>query len=198
MPEEPLRLVAGLGNPGRTYAMSRHNAGFRVIDALAEAYGIVLGRRKFATRFGRGRIAGNAVVLAQPLAYMNRCGPPTRRLAEYFNIPRSALVVVHDDIDLPFGQLRIKARGGHGGHNGVKSLMQAFGSGDFIRLRVGVGRPPAEVDVSDHVLGRFSAEEHKQLADVILVARDAAVAILGEGSRQAMNRFNRKGRTDMT
>lgn len=135
-----MHLVAGLGNPGAEYAGTRHNAGFMALDLLAAAHGIDVQRRKFDVVFGRGRIRGVEVVLAKPQAYMNRSGPPLRQLADFFRIQSEAMVVVHDDIDLAFQRLKIKEKGGDGGHKGIRSIIDAFGGGQFARVRLGVGR----------------------------------------------------------
>jgi PTH1 family peptidyl-tRNA hydrolase len=190
MPDKNLRLVVGLGNPGDTYAATRHNIGFMVLEAVADRFGIALNRRKFNAILGRGVIDGSAVVLAEPQAFMNRSGPPVQQLAHYYRILCEDMLVIHDDIDLTFGRLKIKEKGGHGGHNGVRSLIDALGGGDFVRLRIGVGRSENGNGVVDHVLGRFNAQEKSVLPDLILRARDAVVTILCKGTREGMNRFN--------
>ena len=183
-------MVAGLGNPGSAYVNTRHNAGFMVIDALADAHGIRVDRRKFDVLFGRGRMRGHEVLLAKPQAYMNRSGPPLRALFDYFRIQREAVVIVHDDIDLAFTRLKIKEKGGDGGHKGLRSLIQAFGGGDFTRVRLGVGRSDQGADAADHVLGRFQPGQDQLLHDLILRSCDAVLTILQEGTRVGMNRFN--------
>lgn len=185
-----MRLVVGLGNPGDTYTATRHNIGFMVLEAVADRFGIALNRRKFNAILGRGAIDGSAVVLAEPQAFMNRSGPPVQQLAHYYRILCEDMLVIHDDIDLTFGRLKIKEKGGHGGHNGVRSLIDALGGGDFVRLRIGVGRSENGNGVVDHVLGRFNAQEKSVLPDLILRARDAVVTILCKGTREGMNRFN--------
>lgn len=190
MPEQRLRLIAGLGNPGEAYRKTRHNAGFLVLDELAAAYDIEITRRRYETLYGRGRIEDVGSVLVKPLAYMNNSGPPVRRLADYLRISARDMLVIHDDIDLAFGRIKIKKKGGHGGHNGLRSLMVAFGSGDFVRLRVGIGRSEQQHSVTDHVLGQYSAAELGILDRIIAGARDAVVTILTRGITEAMNRFN--------
>jgi PTH1 family peptidyl-tRNA hydrolase len=191
-PQRGLRLVVGLGNPGRAYETTRHNVGFMVIDRVAGDFSISLDRRKFDVVFGRGRIEHEEVILAKPLAYMNRSGPPIRQLADYMRLTSADLVIVHDDIDLAFGRLKIKEKGGHGGHNGLKSLMAAFGGGDFVRLRVGIGRSEFGAEVTDHVLGRFSSNERNVLHQILTRARDAVVTVLCKGAKEGMNLFNLK------
>jgi PTH1 family peptidyl-tRNA hydrolase len=188
-----LTLVVGLGNPGPNYAATRHNAGFMVADRVAQDFSIALGRKKFDTVFGRGRIEGREVIVAEPLAFMNRSGLPVRRLADFFHLTAAQLVVIHDDIDLEFGRLKIKEKGGHGGHNGIRSLIDAFGGGGFTRLRVGIGRSNAAGwAVADYVLDEFTREEAAELPALIERARDAVVTILCKGTRVGMNQFNPK------
>ena len=194
MPEQRLYLVAGLGNPGPKYDHTRHNAGFMVIDALADRYGVSVQRTKFNVIYGRGTIEGVDVLLAKPQAYMNRSGPPIRQLADYFRIQREAVVVVHDDIDLAFERLKIKEKGGDGGHKGIRSLIQAFGGGEFARLRVGVGRSQTRSDVVDHVLGSFSREEQTALDEMLHRSMEAIETILSKGTLEGMNRYNRSPR----
>jgi len=192
-PQGRLCLVVGLGNPGARYAATRHNIGFRVVDRLASDFRIDVGREKFSAVFGRGRIEAVDVVLAKPLAFMNRSGFPVRSLAEYFRISSRDVLVVHDDIDLAYGRLKIKEKGGHGGHNGVRSLIDAFGGGDFVRLRVGIGRSEtAKQPVADYVLDHFTRDEAFELPAVIGRARDAVVTILCKGTKIGMNHFNTK------
>jgi len=191
-PPKRLHLVVGLGNPGASYAKTRHNAGFMLADRLAGEFDFSFDKRKFDTVFGRGAIEKAQVVLAKPMAFMNRSGPPVKQLADFFQISSEAMVVIHDDIDLAFGRLKIKEKGGHAGHNGIRSLIDAFGGGDFVRLRMGVGRSEAEAGVTGHVLGRFTKAETEQLDQLITRARDAVVTILCEGTRVGMNNFNLK------
>jgi PTH1 family peptidyl-tRNA hydrolase len=181
MPANEPILVVGLGNPGKKYEGTRHNAGFMVLDRIAQDSGISLNKAKFDAVFGRGAIENIDVILAKPMAFMNRSGPP--------------VLVIHDDIDLAFGRIKIKEKGGHGGHNGIRSIMDAFGGGDFSRLRIGVGRSEAGESVTDHVLGRFSADKAEMLSRIISGARDAAVEILCSGTRAGMNLFNGKDLT---
>ena len=187
-----MRLIAGLGNPGPDYKNTRHNAGFMVVDKLAGELGISLDKSKFEARYGRGTIEGHEVMLAKPMAFMNRSGWPVQQLATYFKINSKDLIVVHDDIDLAFGRIKIKEKGGHGGHKGLKSIIHAVGDDEFVRLRIGVGRSEEGSNVSDHVLGPFYDDESKRLHSVLIQARDAVVTILTEGSTVGMNRFNKR------
>jgi PTH1 family peptidyl-tRNA hydrolase len=192
MPQRRLRLVVGLGNPGKTYSKTRHNAGFMVVDKISDDFSIALEKRKFDARFGIGAVNDVKIVLAKPMAYMNRSGPQIQKIAGYFRILCEDILVVHDDIDLVFGRLKIKEKGGDGGHRGVRSIIDAFGGGDFTRLRIGVGRPDAERGASDYVLGKFTFEERKVLSQIITSAKDAIVTILCKGTKEGMNRFNNK------
>ena len=191
-PNVNLRLVVGLGNPGARYENTRHNAGFMIADKIARDFNISLDKRKFDCIFGRGFIEDVEVLLAKPMAFMNRSGPPIQQLAHFFRIQCKEMVVIHDDIDLVFGRLKIKEKGGHGGHNGIRSLMDAFGEGDFVRLRIGVGRSEFGDSVTDHVLGRFSAQNAEVLSRITSGARDAVVTVLCKGTKAGMNLFNGK------
>jgi len=190
MPEKRARLVVGLGNPGADYANTRHNAGFLVVDEVADRWSVSLHQKKFKIVFGRGKIGGVESIIAKPQDYMNRSGPPVRQVADYFKIAYRDVLVIHDDIDLEFGRLKIKEKGGHGGHNGVRSIIDSLGEDAFARLRVGVGRSGNDGNVTDHVLGRFRQSERSALKNIIGRARDAVETILCEGTKEGMNRFN--------
>jgi len=194
MQPKRVRLVVGLGNPGKTYQKTRHNAGFMVADSVSAFFAIAFKKdRSFSNLlYGRGFIDGVNTILAKPMAFMNRSGPPVHKIAKYYRILCEDMVVIHDDIDLGFGILKIKKKGGDGGHKGVRSLMEAFGGGEFVRLRIGVGRSQTEIGVTDHVLGRFNTNEKKELDQIIAKAREAVVTILCEGIEEGMNRFNDK------
>lgn len=190
MADRRKRLVVGLGNPGDAYARTRHNVGFMVVDALAGAHAIPTNRQKFDAVFGKGTLEGSDVILMQPMAFMNRSGPPVQKFAAYFKISYRDILVVHDDIDLEFGRLKIKEKGGHGGHKGLRSIMDALSGGDFTRLRIGVGRPGAGRQVTGHVLGEFNSDEAQILDRIVSAAREAVVTILCKGTKEGMNRFN--------
>jgi PTH1 family peptidyl-tRNA hydrolase len=190
--ENTLKLVVGLGNPGRDYQDTRHNAGFMIADKIALDFGITFDKKKRDTVYGRGLVEGSDILLVKPMAFMNRSGPPVRNLAQYYRIPSKDMLVIHDDIDLAYGRLKIKEKGGHGGHNGIRSLIEAFGGGDFVRLRIGVGRSETGSDVTGHVLGKFSAQQTQLLDRIIANARDAVVTILSQGTKVGMNLFNGK------
>lgn len=190
MNDKRIVLIAGLGNPGEKYENTRHNAGFQVVDALSRSFSIPLSKSKFDLVFGRGTIEGVDAILAKPMAYMNRSGPPLKKLADYYGIPSEDLFIIYDDIDLTFERIRIKEKGGHGGHNGLRSLIDAFGTNDFPRLRMGIGRPGTSADVTGHVLGRFSVEEAEIFTRMVDSAGQAVVAVLKDGLTVAMNNFN--------
>jgi len=190
MSERETTLIAGLGNPGEKYERTRHNAGFFVIDRLSEENSIPLSKQKFDLVYGRGKIGGYDVILAKPMSYMNKSGFPLRKLADYIGLTSEDLFVIYDDIDLMFERIRLKDKGGHGGHNGIRSLIDAFGTRDFPRLRIGIGRPDGEKDVTGHVLGRFSAEETEIMNSVVERAGQAVVSVVKDGLTVAMNNFN--------
>ncbi len=173
-----MHLIVGLGNPGRQYYYTRHNIGFRVIDRLSEIYGIPLNKEKFNAVYGKGFIREIPVILAKPMAYMNISGPPTRQIAGYFKIDVTDVLVVHDDIDLPFGKIKIKKKGGHAGHKGVRSLIETFGSGSFSRIRIGIGRPDNREEVTDYVLGRFDPQQQAVVEEVVSRAQEAVETII--------------------
>lgn len=183
-------LIVGLGNPGPRYAATRHNAGFFVAELLAERMG-----GKFKAHKGRcdvveGRLAGTAVVLAKPKAYMNESGGPVVAISRFFKVPVERIAVVHDELDLPFGSLRLKRGGGDGGHNGLRSTTAALGSREYARVRFGIGRPPGRQDPADFVLREFTSAERKELPFLVDRAADAVEALVGEGLEAAQNRFN--------
>jgi len=190
-----LRLVAGLGNPGIEYQNTRHNVGFMAAEKIAAAYAIDFDTKKFGALWGTGVIEGIRVVLFKPQMYMNRSGLPIFRAAEHFKISSRDILVVHDDIDLAFGRIKIKQKGGTGGHKGIRSLIDAFGGGEFTRLRIGIvcecGQS-GDASVTDHVLGSFSEDEIRYLDPILKKTLEAVVTILSEGILEGMNRFNKR------
>jgi len=185
-------MIVGLGNPGEAYQQTRHNVGFMVLDRISQDQAIPLANCRFDHCYGLGAIGDRSVILAAPQAFMNRSGPPILRLLSYYGIAAKDVLIIHDDIELAFGRLKIKEKGGHGGHNGLKSVMDALGGGDFARLRIGIGRPARGSDVIDHVLGPFSNQEKEMLDTVLARASDAAVTVLCQGAKVGMNRFHSK------
>ncbi len=187
-------LVAGLGNPPAEYAGTRHNIGAEFVERLARDAGTTLSRhRRAGCRTAEIRRAGRPVVLAVPESYMNVSGGPIQRAAGWYRVPTAALVVCHDDLDLPLGELRLKRGGSAGGHNGLKDLDRALGTADYLRVRIGVGRPPGVHTAADHVLRPFAAEERAVVATVLTAAADAVDVLLREGLEAAQNRYH--GRT---
>ena len=184
------RLIVGLGNPGRKYQSTRHNVGFRVIDELAARHSLGTGRgEKRALTFG-GRIQDMPVKLVKPMTYMNRSGESLRQLMDFYDIPLSSLLVVHDDLDTPFGIIRLRQAGGHGGQNGLRSIIQHLGSKDFVRLRFGIGRPPGRMNPVDYVLQPFRGDDAIRADELAGRAADAIEVWLSEGIEAAMTRFN--------
>lgn len=188
-----MKLVVGLGNPGRTYRWTRHNMGFLLVEQLARRHGIELSRRGLHSLYGRGRIGGQEVLLAKPQKYMNLSGEAVSRLLRFFKIPPDDLMILHDDLDLPVGKVRIRRRGGHGGHRGVKSIIESLGRQDFLRVKVGIGRPRnLEQDPTDFVLEPFSKAEKEAFGKQIEKSVDVVELLLQEGAETAMNRFHER------
>ncbi len=183
-------LVVGLGNPGPRYAGTRHNAGFFVVELLAERLGGRFKAHKGRADIVEGRLAGAPVVLAKPKCYMNESGGPVASISRFYKIPVERLIVVHDELDLPYNSLRLKRGGGDGGHNGLKSVTASLGSREYARVRFGIGRPPGRQDPAEYVLKEFSAVERKELALNVDRAADAVEAILAKGLEPAQNEFN--------
>ncbi len=187
-----MKLIVGLGNPGIQYAEMRHNIGFMVATHLAERAGIALKRKGYQGFYGVGRVAGEEATILLPQTYMNRSGESVTPAYQSLGVTLGDLIVVHDEIDLAFGCLRIKNGGGHGGHNGLRSIGGALGETGYCRLRMGVGRPSAGGDVSGHVLNRFNTAERISLQKYIEVASDALELLLREGAQEAMNSYNNR------
>ena len=186
-------LIVGLGNPGREYEKTRHNAGFRAIDALAADLGCKIDRMKFQGMYGQTTHKGKKLMLLKPLTYMNLSGRSVLQLSAYFNIPPARIIVLFDDISLPPGRLRVRSEGSAGGHNGIKSIIAEVGSQDFPRVKIGVGaKPHPEMDLADWVLSTFSAPEEKALEPVLKWAGEAALCIIDHGIGETANRYNGK------
>lgn len=185
-------LVVGLGNPGPEYEGTRHNVGTRVAALLATraSAGRFSAHKRSNADIAQGRLAGRPVTVAVPRTYMNLSGGPVAGLVQYFSIPPTEVIVVHDELDLDFGVIRLKRGGGEGGHNGLRSISKALGTKDYLRVRFGIGRPPGRQDPADYVLKRFSGVENKELDLGLDLAADAAEALLSEGLEAAQNRFH--------
>jgi PTH1 family peptidyl-tRNA hydrolase len=183
-------LIVGLGNPGPTYSGNRHNVGFMVLDELAQRVGGKFKAHKGRADVVEGRLAGEPVVLAKPKSYMNESGGPVAAVRSFFKVPIERLIVVHDELDIPYGTLRLKRGGGDNGHNGLRSLTRSLGSREYLRVRVGIGRPPGRQDPADFVLEDFRAAERKDLPFHVDRAADATEALITVGLEPAQNRFH--------
>ena len=187
------QLVVGLGNPGPAYRGNRHNVGFLVLDLLAERVGGRFSKHKARADVVEGRLGlppAPRVVLAEPRSYMNESGGPVAGLCGFYKIPVERLVVVHDELDLPYGSLRLKRGGGDNGHNGLRSITRSLGSREYLRVRFGIGRPPGRMDPADYVLRDFSAAERKDLDFHLDRAADAVETLVRDGLESAQNRYN--------
>lgn len=183
-------LLVGLGNPGPRYAATRHNAGFFVIDLLGERVGAKFKAHKSHCDVLEARLAGVSAVLAKPRSFMNESGGPVVNAARFYKVPPARIVVVHDDLDLPFGALRLKRGGGDGGHNGLRSITAALGDKEYARVRFGIGRPPGRQDPADYVLREFASAERKELAFLVDRAADAVESLITQGLQATQNAFN--------
>lgn len=187
-----MKIVAGLGNPGPEYSKTRHNIGFMAAERFAAKHGIALKKRGHQAHYGVGTGAGQELAVLLPQTFMNRSGASVSSACRALNVGLHDLIVLHDDIDLPFGVLRIKVGGGHGGHNGLRHICSVLGSGDFIRIRIGVGRPPEGGDVAQYVLRPFSSVEREKLDSVLANTVMALETLLQKGVQEAMNAFNNR------
>jgi len=189
-----MKLIVGLGNPGRAYAHNRHNIGFICLNHFARSQRIKLDQKRGLARIGAGEVAGNKMVLAKPQTYMNQSGQSVSRLVQRFNINPNDLLVIHDDLDLPLAKLRLSYGSGSAGHKGIESIIQELGSQNFTRIRVGIGRPDkaeiSEADIISYVLSDFTPEERQAIARVIPRVSEAIFTLLTEGLTTAMNKFN--------
>ena len=186
-----VRVIIGLGNPGPEYRKTRHNVGFWVVDVLAQRWGIRLSRRAFLSLTGDGQLKGEKVLLVQPETYMNRSGETAIRIRDFYRLELSDFVVVHDDLDLPLGRVRVKrGGGGAGGNRGVASLIAAFGSKEFVRIKVGIGRPPGRQDPADFVLQAFTPQEEASILPAVDNAADAVEMWISDGIEKTMAAVN--------
>jgi PTH1 family peptidyl-tRNA hydrolase len=189
-----MKLIVGLGNPGRSYARHRHNIGFIALSHFARAQGIKFDKKKGLARIGRGKVAANEVVLARPQTFMNNSGQSVSRLVERFDIDPSGLIVIHDDLDLPLAKVRISHGSSSGGHKGINSIIKEMGTKDFIRIRIGIGRPNkpqvSEDDIIAYVLSDFTPAEKRAIDNIIPKVAEAILCLLTDGLTPAMNQFN--------
>ena len=186
-------IIVGLGNPGKEYENTRHNAGFNSIDVLADKYNINIREAEHKALVGKGYIEGQKVILVKPQTYMNNSGEAVREITDYYKVdPESELIVLYDDISLPVGTLRIRDKGSAGGHNGIKSIIQHLGTQVFLRIKVGVGDKIPEMDLVNHVLGHFNKDDYEVMKESFAKAAEATVIMLGGDVEKAMNLYNRK------
>ncbi|RMF42955.1 MAG: aminoacyl-tRNA hydrolase [Anaerolineae bacterium] len=183
-------LIAGLGNPGREYRLTRHNAGFLLLDRLATDLGVTFSRMQHKALITQARYAGKKLILAKPQTYMNLSGQSVGALMKFYKLPPEALLVAYDDVDLPFGVLRLRPKGGTGGHKGMKSIQERLGTQNFPRLRIGIGRPPGRMDAAAYVLQQFSAQEQEALPGIFDRGLEAIRILLDDGLDAAMNHIN--------
>jgi len=186
-----MHIIVGLGNPGKRYENTRHNAGFITIDKIAEKYGILVNKIKHKALVGEGIISGQKVLLVKPQTYMNLSGESVREIISYYKIEMENLVVIYDDIDIPLGQLRIRKQGSAGTHNGMKSIIYQIQSDAFPRIRIGIGNE-RKGGLIGHVIGGFKKEEKKEIEDAVERAANATVAILEQGIEKTMSEYNVK------
>ena len=186
-----MKLIVGLGNPGKKYEPTRHNIGFLVVDCIARRRAITVRKEMCDALTGEWAENGEKILLAKPQTYMNRSGESVRGLLREFCATPDDLVVVYDDLDLPFGRIRIRARGSAGGHLGLASILESLAGAPFARVRIGIGRPPEGIEAADYVLQPFDAEQAGKLDELIVKGADAVLALLHDGSEAAMREFNR-------
>lgn len=192
-------IIAGLGNPGKEYEKTRHNAGFCCIDVLASKYNINVRENEHKALVGKGYIEGQKVILVKPQTYMNNSGEAIREITDYYKVdPESELIVLYDDISLDVGMLRIRDKGSAGGHNGIKSIIAHLGTQNFLRIKVGVGDKVPQGDLVDHVLGHFNSDDSKTMKESFEKAAEATVMLLGDDLEKAMNIYNRKNKPQET
>jgi PTH1 family peptidyl-tRNA hydrolase len=184
-------IIAGLGNPGKDYETTRHNAGFMTIDRLADQLGCEVTTRKFQGLTGSGFIGGEKVILLKPQTFMNASGESIRAAADFYKLEPDHILVIYDDISLDVGSIRVRVKGSAGGHNGMKSIIAHLGTENFPRIRVGIGEKPERMDLADYVLGHFSKEEMENLQKATHMAAEAAEILITQDAQTAMNRFNK-------
>ncbi len=187
-----MNLLVGLGNPGDKYAHTRHNIGFMAVERFASRHGISLKKKGHQALYGTGNASGHTLTALLPQTFMNHSGVSVKSALSSLGKEPGTLIVVHDELDLPYGTIKLNEGGGHGGHNGLRNINQTLGHGDYIRLRLGIGRPPGGGDVTPHVLGGFNAAERKGLDTYMDLAADALESILFDGLSRAMNQFNNR------
>lgn len=185
-----MKLVAGLGNPGREYASTKHNLGFLAVDEIARRAGVDLTKKKFRGLYGEGFLSGEKLILLKPETYMNRSGESVSEAAVFYNISPTDIIIIHDEMDLPAGTLRVKAGGGSAGHNGIRSIIDRLGSPEFVRIRIGIGKPDEKSGGAAHVLSRFGSGEGDAVKASVERAADAVLELIENGLERTMNKFN--------
>jgi peptidyl-tRNA hydrolase, PTH1 family len=192
-----MKLITGLGNPGRNYALNRHNLGFQCINFIAKKHSIPVKQTQCQSKIGKGRIAETDIILAKPRTYVNNSGDAVASLMKKYHIPAENIVIIYDDMDLPVGKIRIRPGGNAGGHKGIKSIISSLGHRDFCRIKIGIGRPVAdesdeidETDIVDYVLSNFSTGEQEKIDAALKTAADAVKCIISDGVTAAMNKYN--------
>ena len=187
-----MKIIVGLGNPGIPYRMTRHNIGFQVVDRLAKLSHIPIRTKRFKSLYGKGWIDSQQAILVKPITFMNRSGEAVKKVTDFFHLGIDDLVVVHDDLDLALGRIRFKQKGGDGGHQGVRSIIEMMGGNNFLRLKVGIGRPPVGMEPAEYVLEAFERIEQSRLDGILSQAAEALKVVFLEGLQKAMNQFQKK------
>lgn len=183
-------LIAGLGNPGSAYDNTRHNIGFRAAERVAERLGVKIGKKKFRSLCAEAVYSDEKLLIIKPQTFMNASGEALREAKEYYRIALEQVIVVYDELDLPLGNIRVNKGGGSAGHNGIRSIIASLGSGEFCRVRIGIGKPPGKKEARDHVLSGFPSDERETAAEMVEAAVEAAFEIINAGVDSAMNKFN--------
>lgn len=189
-----MKLIIGLGNPGKEYIGTRHNIGFEAIDALAEDYSISVNKSKFKALYGEGRVGSKKAILVKPQTYMNLSGESVKAFATWYKIKEEDILIIYDDVSLPPGKLRIRTKGSAGGHNGIKSIIQHLGTNEFERIKIGIGEKPQGWNLADYVLSRFTNAEQKIMNETMDDVVGATNTIMEKGIEDAMNKYNPKAR----
>lgn len=187
-----MKIIVGLGNPGIRYQRTRHNIGFQVVDRFAETNHITISTKRFKSLYGTGRVDTEKVILVKPMTFMNRSGEAVGNTINFFHVGIEDLIVVHDDLDLSLGRLRFKRRGGDGGHQGVRSIIESTGENIFLRLKVGIGRPPQGMDPAEFVLTSFDGTQQSQLGGILSRAAESLQVVLLKGVEAAMNQYQKR------
>lgn len=185
-----MKLVAGLGNPGKEYASTKHNLGFLAVDEIAVRAGIDLTKKKFRGSYGEGFLSGEKLILLKPETYMNRSGEAVSEAAVFYNISPPDIIIIHDEMDLPSGTVRVKAGGGSAGHNGIRSIIDRLGNPEFVRIRIGIGKPGEKSKGASHVLSKFGSGESDSVKTSVGMAADAVIELIENGLERTMNKFN--------